>query len=135
MSVVYSISNIQIKKPRTQSTRIYHHCIDSMEDWMIWFFSLHKLSNLKCLKLFSESDYTVSFLIFDKDRFSGSLWCIVCIRLYDVLVTKDRYMKTLYPNEWTVVYKAWFWFFPLIEILQPIKAVLFISENSLSLAT
>ena len=49
-----------------------------------------RLANLKCLKLFSESDYTVYVLIFDNDRFSGSFWCIVCICLYDVLVTKDR---------------------------------------------
>ena len=60
---------------------------------MIWFYSAHeflhaRLANLQCSQLFSESDYAVYFLVFDKDRFSGSFWYIVCICLYDVLVTK-----------------------------------------------
>ena len=51
---------------------------------MILIFSVHeflhaRLANLQCLKLFSESVYTVDFLIFDKERFSGSFWYIVCI--------------------------------------------------------
>ena len=59
---------------------------------MISIFSvcefLHaRLANLQCLTLFSESDYNVDFLIFDKNRFLGSFWYVVCICLYDVLVT------------------------------------------------
>ena len=32
LTAVYSISSIHIKKPRTASTRRYHHCIDSIKD-------------------------------------------------------------------------------------------------------
>ena len=32
LSAFYHISSIHIIKPRTQSTRIYHHCIDSIEN-------------------------------------------------------------------------------------------------------
>ena len=46
-------------------------------------------------------------------RFSGSFWYIVCTCLYDVLVTKARYMKTSYPDERTALHKAWFRVFPL----------------------